>query len=175
MGSFRSVGIMKRWYLVHTKPRKEIVAEQNLQRQGYELYLPLIQQPRRRCGHWVEVIKPLFPRYLFVRLRIGYDNIHSIRYTTGVRDLVRFTEEPSVVPDQIVESLRRTADCNTGLHRSKRPLFEPGDAVIIDEGPLAGLQAIFLAETGQERAIILLNMLGRENRATIERDVLRLA
>lgn len=117
----------------------------------------------------------MFPRYLFVRLRIGYDNIHPIRYTTGVHDLVRFTEEPSVVPDQIVESLRRTADCNTGLHRSKRPLFEAGDAVIIDEGPLAGLQAIFLAETGQERVIILLNMLGRENRVTIERDVLRLA
>lgn len=166
---------MKHWYLIYAKPRKEMVAEQNLQRQGYEVYLPLIQQPHRRRGHWIEIIEPMFPRYLFVCLRIGYDNIRPIRYTTGVHNLVRFTEGPSVVPDQIVESLKRTADCNTGLHRPKWPLFGPGDAVIIDKGPLAGLQAIFLAETGQERVIILLKMLGRENRVTVERDLLRLA
>jgi transcriptional antiterminator RfaH len=167
--------IMKHWYLIHTKPRKEMVAEQNLQRQGYEVYLPLIQQPHRRRGHWVEIIEPMFPRYLFVRLRIGYDSIRPIRYTTGVHNLVRFTEEPSVVSEQIVESLKRTADFDTGLHYYKGPLFKPGDAVIVERGPLAGLQAIFLAETGQERVIILLNMLGRENHVTIERDVLRLA
>jgi len=166
---------MKCWYLVHTKPRKEMVAEQNLQRQGYEVYLPLIQQPRRRRGRWIEVIEPLFSRYLFMRLRLGYENIRPIRYTIGVRDLVRFTEEPAIVPDQIVESLRRTADRNTGLHYPKGPVFEPGDKVTIDSGPFAGLQAIFLAETGQERAVILLEMLGRENRVTIKRDLLRLA
>lgn len=166
---------MKHWYLVHTKPRKETVAEQNLQHQGYEVYLPLIQQLCRRRGHWIEVIEPLFPRYLFVCLRIGFDNIRPIRYTIGVHNLVCFTAEPTVVPDQIVESLRRTADCNTGLHHPKGPLFEPGNTVIIDQGPLAGLQAIFLAETGQERVIILLKILGRENRVIVERDLLRLA
>lgn len=152
-----------------------MVAEQNLQRQGYEAYLPLIQQRRRRCGRWREVIEPLFPRYLFVRVRPGYDNIGPIRYTTGVQGLVRFTEEPAVVPDQIVESLRRTADCNIGLHHPKGPLFAPGDTVIIDEGPLAGLRAIILAETGQERVMILLKMLGRDNYINVERDLLRLA
>jgi len=166
---------MKCWYLVHIKPRKEMVAEQNLQNQGYEVYLPLVQQLCRRRGHWIEVIEPLFPCYLFVCLQFGYDNVRPIRYTTGVRDLVRFTEEPAVVPDQIIASLRRTADCKTGLHHPKGPLFKPGNAVIIDAGPFAGLQAIFLAETGQERAIILLEMLGRENRVTVNRDLLRLA
>ena len=166
---------IKRWYLVHTKLRKEMVAEQNLQRQNCEVYLPCIQQPRHRRGRWIDVIEPLFPRYLFVRLRLGYDNIGSIRYTTGVRDLVRFTEEPAIVPDQIVGLLRSTADRDTGLHYSKSPLFEPGDTVIIDKGSFAGLQAIFLAEKGQERAIILLDILGRENRITVKRDLLRLA
>lgn len=167
--------IMKNWYLIHTKPRKEIVAEQNLQRQGYEVYLPRIQQPHRRRGRWVEVIDSLFPRYLFVRLQFGYDNIYSIRYTTGVHKLVSFGEEPTMVPDQIIESIRYAADSNTGLHNPKGPLFKPGDTVIIDKGPLAGLRAIFLAETGEERVNILLEMLGRQNRVTIERDLLRFA
>lgn len=166
---------MKRWYLVQTKPRKERVAEQNLQRQGYEVYLPLIQQPRRRRGHWLEVIDPLFPSYLFVRLHFGWDNIGPIRYTTGVRELVRFTQEPAIVPEEIIESLKSAADRDTGIYRFEEPLFKPGDKVIIDQGPLAGLNAIFLAETGQERVLILLEMLGRENQITVERDLLRLA
>jgi transcriptional antiterminator RfaH len=167
--------IMRHWYLVHTKPRKERVAEQNLQRQGYDFYLPLIQQPRRRRGQWIEVIEPLFPRYLFVRLRVGYDDIRPIHYTTGVHNLVCFTEEPAIVPDQIIESLRRTADPSTGLHHPKSPMFKPGDTVVVDKSPLAGLQAIFLAETAQDRVIVLLKILGRENRITVERDMLRLA
>ena len=166
---------MYRWYLVHTKPRKEIVAEQNLERQGWEVYLPLIQQPRRRYGRWMEVIEPLFPCYLFVRLRLGHDNIGPIRYTTGVRDFVRFTEEPAAVPEQIVESLKLSADRNTSLRSFKGPLFKPGDTVIIDNGPFAGLRAIFVAETGQERVTLLLDMLGRENQVTVRRNLLRLA
>lgn len=166
---------MKYWYLIHTKPFKERVAEQNLQRQGYKVYLPLIQQPCRRRGRWIEAINPLFPRYMFVHIRPHCDDIGPIRYTTGVHKLVRFTEEPAVVPDHIIESIKQAADHNTGLHHSKGPLFEPGDKVIIDQGPLTGLQGIFLAETGQERVVILLEMLGRENRVTVERDLLRLA
>ena len=166
---------MKRWYLVHTKPRKERVAEQNLQRQGYEVYLPLIQQPRRHRGHWIEAIDPLFPNYLFVRLHFGCDNIGPIRSTTGVRALVRFTQEPAIVPEEIIESLKFAADRDTGIYRVKEALFKPGDKVLIDQGPLASLTAIFLAETGQERVLILLDMLGRENQITVERDLLRLA
>ena len=164
---------MKCWYLVYAKPRQERVAEQNLQRQSYEVYLPLIQQSRRQRGRWIEAIDPLFPRYLFVRFRPGYDDIGPIRYTTGVRNLVRFTEEPAVVPDHIIESIKQAANHNTSLHHPKDPLFEPGNKVIIDKGPLTGLQGIFLAETGQERVVILLEMLGRENRVTVERDLLR--
>lgn len=150
------------------------MAEQNLQRQGWQVYLPLIRQPRRRCGRWIEVIEPLFPRYLFLRFQSGHDDISPIRSTTGVHNLVRFSEYPATVPDSIVESLRRAADGATGLHY-REPLFKTGDKVIVEQGPLAGLQAILVAETGQERVIILLEMLGRENRLNIKRDLLRLA
>lgn len=165
---------MKCWYLIHTKPRKEAVAESNLQRQGWEVYLPHIQQPRRRRGRWIEAIEPLFPRYLFVRLQLGFEDIRPISYTTGVHKLVRFTEEPAVVSDQIIAAIRHAEDLNTGLHHSREPLFKPGDRVVIDKGSLAGLQAIFLAEKGNDRVTILLEMLGRENRVTVKRDVLSL-
>ncbi|MCI0507213.1 MAG: transcription/translation regulatory transformer protein RfaH, partial [Gammaproteobacteria bacterium] len=34
---------MKYWYTVHTKPRQEAIAEENLLRQGFTVYLPRMQ------------------------------------------------------------------------------------------------------------------------------------
>jgi transcriptional antiterminator RfaH len=164
---------MKRWYLVHTKPRKERLAEENLQRQNWEVYLPLLLCRRRRRGVWTEVVEPLFPRYLFIRLEPGVDNIGPIRSTTGVSSLVRFSDEPAVVPDDIVDALRRTSDPVSGLHRAEGPLFKSGDKVVIDKGPMADLQAIFVASTSEERVIVLLDLLGKENRVTLKPDLLR--
>ena len=166
---------MKCWYLVHTKPRKEILADENLKRQDFEAYLPFIKQTRRRRGHWTPVIEPLFPRYLFVRLEIGSDNFASIRYTKGVSNLVRFSEEPAVVSDEIIEFLKQEEDIDSGLRHFEKPLFNAGDKVFIEDGPFAGMQGIFQAQRGEDRVIILLNWLGRENRVTVDRDLLSVA
>lgn len=167
--------IVKNWYLVHTKPRKETVAEENLERQGYEVYLPLINQQRRRYERWVQIIEPLFPRYLFIRLRPGYDNMGPVRYTSGVQNFVRFTEEPAIVPGVVVDSIKRATDTRTGLHIPKRLAFQRGDTVMIEKGPLANLQAIVWGESGEERVLILLKMLGRETVLTVSRNLLDLA
>lgn len=163
---------MKSWYLVHTKPRKESLAEENLQRQGFEVYLPFITQQRRRRGRWIDVVEPLFPRYLFVHLELGLDNFAVIPYTKGVSSLVRFTDKPAVVPAEIIAALRQSEDTDSGLHRAAKSVFKPGDKVFIEQGPFAGMQAVFLAEKGADRVIILLSMLGRENRVIVERDLL---
>ena len=122
---------MKRWYLIHTKPRKEMVAEQSLHRQDCEIYLPRIQQSCYQRGRWIDVIEPLFLRYLFVRLRLGHDD-GPIRYTANVRDLVRFFEKLVVVSDQIVELIKSIADLYTGLQCFQNSLFESSDIVIIN-------------------------------------------
>lgn len=167
--------IVRQWYLVYTKPKKEAIAKYNLQRQGFEIFLPLIQQERRRRGRWVKVIEPLFPSYLFIRLKLGHDNLSSIRSTIGVRGLVRFSEEPAVVPESIVTSLKLTVDESSGLYRGTTPAFSKGDMVVIERGALAGIHAIVSAETGEGRVTILFKMLGRENRAIVDRDALCLA
>ena len=38
------------WYLIHTKPRQEVCALENLQRQGYECYLPQLVLEKLRNG-----------------------------------------------------------------------------------------------------------------------------
>ena len=111
---------MVRWYLIRTKPGGEATAQENLRRQGFEIYLPRVQQTVRRLGRWRESIAPLFPRYLFLRLAEGEQALAPVRSSVGVSDIVRFGSCYAIVPDHIVRSLQGRADPVTGLHRTRR-------------------------------------------------------
>src|SRR4051812_8030711 len=80
------------WYLVHTKPRQERVALENLERQGFQCYLPTLPSERLRQGLLALSLEPLFPRYLFIRLGEGGSarSWMPIRSTRGVSRLVSF-------------------------------------------------------------------------------------
>lgn len=151
-----------RWYLIYTKPAREQVAELNLLRQGYEVYHPRLVRPARLHGRWVEQVISLFPRYLFVRLDAGIQSMGPLRSTLGVANIVRFGRDYSVVADAIVENLRMRADSETGLHRlCGQASFEPGSKVRIVAGLFEGLEAVFCRESGDERVVLLLEVLGR--------------
>ena len=76
------------WYLVYTKPQQERVANDNLQRQGYETYLPMLRKRVKRGKTYHHRLDPLFPRYLFIHLSDQLDDWGPIRSTIGVTHLV---------------------------------------------------------------------------------------
>ncbi|MBI5752538.1 MAG: transcription/translation regulatory transformer protein RfaH [Hydrogenophilales bacterium] len=153
----------KSWYLIYTKPRQEALAQENLVRQGYGVYLPKVRLMRRRRGKQEAVVEPLFPRYLFIHLDTQSDNWAPIRSTFGVASLVRFGSEPAQVPDELVARLK-SQEGQEGLHEWAEPKMKVGDRVRVAEGPLKGVEGILLAKTGQERVMLLLEMLGKEVR-----------
>lgn len=159
---------MPAWYAVQTKPRQEQVALANLSRQHYRGFLPLISVPKRRRGRWQESIEPLFPGYLFASLDLCREDTAPIRSTRGVVGLVRFGAGPRPVPAQIIERLQAADAAGDGVIRREQA-FSEGDPVEIVSGPLAGLRGIFLAKSGAERVHVLLDLLGRGNRATVSR------
>ena len=162
---------MNHWYAVHTKPRQEAVAEKNLRRQDYEVYLPQILERRRRRGHIVQVIEPLFPRYLFIRLNLAVDNAAPIRSTTGVNNMVRFGDQIRPIPDEVIAFLLRSADEKMGLHVHEPPRLSRGDAVVVLDGPFAGIAGIFEAEKGEDRVMILMQCLGRTAPVALRREL----
>jgi len=155
--------VMLRWYLIHTKPSGESVAQTNLERQGYEVYFPRLLQPTRRRTGWSDAIIALFPRYLFLRLSEGEQPLGPVRSTAGVSSVVRFGASYAVVPDQVVGELRARADPESGLHRLRaRSPFAAGAAVRIAVGPFGGLEGVFDREAGPERVVVLLKLLGQD-------------
>lgn len=153
---------MLRWYLILTKPSGEETARVNLERQGFRVYFPRLQQRRLYRGRLMERISALFPRYLFLQLSMGQQSLAPVRSTSGVIDAVRFGSEYAVVPGTVVEGLQRRAHPESGLHELKRPLFEPGAPVQVIAGAFAGLEGIFEREIGADRVVVLFKLLGRD-------------
>src|SRR3990170_842183 len=96
---------MKCWYLIQTKTCQERLARENLERQGYTIYLPFAEIRRRRRGKTIRVIDPMFPRYLFIYLSDETDDWRPIRSTLGVTTLVRFGQVLAKVPGNLIISL----------------------------------------------------------------------
>jgi len=155
------------WYLVQSKPRNEMRALENLARQGYETYLPLMEVERLQRGKLLKKMEPLFPRYLFLHLEEGNDNWGPIRSTLGVAGLVRFGQAYALVSDEVMDAVReRTQDV-------KKSLFESGDNVRVVSGPLLGLEGVFEISDGEQRSFVLLEFMQKQQRVSVSTADLR--
>ena len=105
---------MNRWYVVHTRPHQEGRAEANLVRQGFRVWLPVMERSRRHARRIETVRGALFPG-LSVR-RTGY-RARGVacdqRHFRGAAAACRRT-----VPAGAAPKLRRGA---AGRGRHRRP------------------------------------------------------
>ena len=154
------------WYVVATKTREEEKARVNLERQGYSVFLPKLSLKKRRKGHWQVVTESLFPGYLFVALELGEDDPAPIRSTVGCIGLVRFAHVYTPVPGELIESLQAI---ESEANDVEAP-FKPGDKVRFVSGPFAGIEAVFDMARGGDRAQVLLQLLGKDQRITVGID-----
>jgi transcriptional antiterminator RfaH len=149
------------WYLIHTKPQQENTAAEQLDRKGFESFLPRMRRQVRHAGRWRERIEAMFPRYLFIQLDVDEQDWAPIRSTVGVSRLVRFGHRPAIVPADLVEELRTRADTESIVSIETRADFRPGQRVRVIEGPFSGLEGIIQARTARERVDLLLAIVGQ--------------
>lgn len=161
-------GSSPQWYLIQCKPRQDARAEEHLRNQHFPCYRPVRPIEAMRRGKRVTVDESLFPGYLFINLCQTTDSWHSIRSTRGVARLVTFCDRPVAVPSDIIGDIRQRLAANEA-----QPLFVPGTPVIVTDGPFRDLEAIFDKTDGEERAIILLSMLQRQQQISVPVRMLR--
>jgi len=164
----------RQWYAIYSKPRQEVCARDNLERQDFEAYLPMIKRKKRNREKWIDVVEPLFPRYLFIHLALFQDSFYSIRSTRGVSKIVQFGNEPVKVPAGLVDKLKASQSPGQEFIDPARPLFSIGDELTVTDGPFKGVSGIVKETSGQERVIMLFNLLGRDNMVTVKTNDLML-
>jgi len=153
---------MQNWYLVRTKTGGERTAQQQLQHVVEHTLLPLGKTQVRQRERTIQRITPIFPCYLFAYFCLGRA-ARQIRYTPGVRDVVRFGEQPAVVPGWVINEL--TSRCAQGPVELSKPGFLPGSPLKVVGGPFRDLRAVFDGYlSGTERVAVLLSIMNAERR-----------
>ena len=163
---------MNAWYLLHCKARQENRAQLNIENQGYTTCLPQIKRQKIVQGKRVERIEPLFPNYIFIHLDKNTANFNALRSTRGVNGFVRFGGMPATVPNEVMATILALEHSSDNQHTAQ-PAFSAGEKVHITEGPFAGLQAIYNMPKGEERCLIFLDMLGKQQHIEIDEAALR--
>lgn len=146
------------WHVIYTKPKQENLALENLQRQGYECYLPVLLVEKIFKGRLMSQREPLFPRYLFIRLGLGASakSWAPIRSTRGVSRIVGFGGNYSLVDNELIELLR-TRESSLG----GKSLFEPGEPVDLIESPFTNVEGIYQMTEADNRVLVLIEILSK--------------
>ncbi len=165
----------QRWYVVHTQPHHEVRADTNLQRQGFATYLPRYQRTRRHARRTETVVRPLFPRYLFVAIDVTRDRWRAIHSTFGVSHLVQAGEEPLSVPSGVVEEIRAREDGEGLVRLGLPPGIGPGSPVRLIDGIFQDVTGVLERVADDRRVAVLLALLGREVRVFVPAASVRVA
>jgi len=154
------------WFVVHTKPRQEARALQNLEQQGYCCFLPTISKKKTTRQGLKVVQEPLFTRYLFIELdtTLSGKSWAPIRSTLGVSRLVTFGVEPAKVDIHLVDFLKEQQ-----VRQDAPPSpYSEGDRIVIKSGPFAGLEAIYQMDDGERRAMVLIEIIQKPTKLQID-------
>jgi len=145
------------WFALQTRPKNERKVESSLKQKGYECFAPTYRLKRKWSDRIVEIDFPLFPGYVFCRFNAAA--FGKAISTQGVTRIVGFGGTPAEVAREEIETLQFLA-------RSKF-LLEPwkylpsGTMVLVETGPLAGVQGIISGDGNRAQLVISVTLLQR--------------
>ena len=145
------------WYALQHKPGQGDRALTHLQNQDIACFYPKIPVEKIRAGKRAKKLEPLFSGYLFVNLEQADPVWAKLRSTRGILRIVSFANKPAAIPDDVIKHIKDS------LHTvAEQGGITPGQAVDLDEGPFKGISAIFQAYDGEERAIVLISFMQKQ-------------
>ncbi len=158
------------WYVVHCKTGREKSTSAMLQvNLGLIVYVP--EKRIWRKGHSRFI--PLFPGYFFIQVDLQQTPLSQINTSQGVLRLLGYEGAAQAVPSHLVEALRGEIARLNEYYATLNHGFRPGDTLYVREGPLSGLESVFVGPaTPGKRVQVLLHFLGGLTRTEIEASAL---
>jgi len=157
------------WFAVRVRSNHERVSGVHLEERGYEQFMPSYKTERRWSDRKKEVEQFLFPGYVFCR--INPDNRLPVLSAPGVVGLVGCGRVPTPIPEHEIERIRTMIQ--SGLLVTPWPFLELGQTVLIEHGPLTGVEGILEEVKGKCRLIVSINLLRRSVCAEVDRHWVR--
>ncbi len=154
------------WVVVNTLPHREETALENLRRQGFDTYCPMIRRRVKHARYVRDVLRPLFPGYIFVHVSRDLQKWRPILSTVGVRTVVRLGIQLSFLDDGFIEALVAREE-GGAISQVVNP-YEVGQRVRIEGGAFGGLVATIIGMDEKDRLVVLMEMLNRRVKVKVE-------
>ena len=142
------------WFVIYTKSRNEKKVAELLQKNGVEVFCPLVKLKKNWSDRKKIVETPLFNSYVFVNLSEKDRNV--VFYVPGVIRYLFWLKKPAIVKDSEIESLK------TILHETMDSFtienYQIGDTVKISEGVFKGLDGVIEKQSNNKLHVILENV-----------------
>jgi transcription antitermination factor NusG len=147
------------WYAIWTRSNCERLVAEQLTAKGFTPFLPEMGARSRRNGKTHVVQVPMFPGYLFLRHAMEKHSYIEILKARGVvRILERGWSQLTPVADEEVDAIQRLVA--SGMPIFPHAYFREGDRVRVVDGPLAGMQGVFVRDKPNKgRLVVSVNLL----------------
>ena len=159
----------KIWTVAYTKSRHEKSVAEELKLKGYQIYLPLIKKRKQWSDRKKWVAFPLFKSYIFVKTELN--NTLSITQTPGIIKIIKFGGSIAIVKSSSLKSIKLMLD--GGYNPEITDYFIKGDNVVVQEGPLKGIQGEVVRIDGNDRLIIRIDSIQHSLSIKIKRSFLK--
>jgi len=153
----------RKWFAVRTKPRQEEIVTMHFVRQGFPVYSPKVQSIRRHARKTEQVMRSLFPGYVFLHLSPEERDWTAISSTIGAIGPIRFNDYYPPVPDWVIAGIQARENDNgyIPLRSLGDNTLKAGTRVTVAMGDKE-INGIFLNFQDEDRVIVLLDILQRQ-------------
>jgi len=150
------------------RPKHEKTAAVGLERQGFDVYVPLHRVRRRWSDRIKEVDEVLFSPYIFCRF--SREQRMRVLNSASVDAIVGFGKTDAPVSDDEIAAIRTLLA--SGRPLMPWPYLRIGQHVAIEHGPLAGMRGVVVRDDKSWRVAVSVEALGRSIAVELDRDMI---
>jgi transcriptional antiterminator RfaH len=152
----------KKWFVAQIKPNSYQTAIQNLERQGFETFLPKMEITQRQKNRFLVKNVYVFPGYMFVCFDPHIIDWVKINSTYGVSKILAFNKKPSEISSDLILELKIRYEINSNSTQKEK--LQKGDSIKFSTGPFADLIAKVESVDERHRIWVLLESMGGNQR-----------
>jgi transcription antitermination factor NusG len=155
-----------RWFVAHTRPRREKKLVEYCVRQTICATLPCYDSVHKYRGKTVVFRKPLFPGYVFLKLQAGQSD--AVRQNEHVANLLEVFDQETF--QRQLDDILLALESNLGVRLA--PSIGEGMRVRIKAGPLQGIEGLVEQRYGMSTVLLRLDFINQAAAVKLDADLL---
>lgn len=130
--------ILKKWYVIQTKPKSEKLVFRQIQLKEIEAFLPLMDKVRIWADRKKKIQIPLFPGYVFVHAN-DEERKNAITNTSGAIRYIFFEKKPAVINEREIELIKQAVIEPERISIEDKKINK-GDLIEVNYGVFKGMK-----------------------------------